>query len=287
MTQFDRSLETEPTSDDAYRGLALAYQRLNKFAESEHTYRRAIELRPQYWAGYSWLGAFYFQQARYPEAAEMFNQVVALVPDSFNGYSNLGAIYIQMGRYAEAITTLQRSVSIRATYAAYSNLATAYFQDRRFAAAARTYEQALMLNDQDYRVWGNLGDAYYWANGKRRQAANAYQRAIALVNARIQVNPRDPYSLSNLAGYRAKLGERVPTLEALQKALDIAPADPEVLFRAALVHNQLGETSATLDWLEKAEAAGYSTAKVMDSPDFNALKSNARFQELFSRKTSH
>ena len=86
---------------------------------------------------------------------------------------------------------------------------------------------------------------------------------------------------------RAKLGERVPTLEALQKALDIAPADPEVLFRAALVHNQLGETSATLDWLEKAEAAGYSTAKVMDSPDFNALKSNARFQELFSRKTSH
>jgi len=286
VRDFQKALEAEPTSDEAYRGLALAYERLNKSADAERTYRRAIELRPHYWAGYSWLGGFYFRQARYPQAVEMFNQVVALVPDSFLGYSSLGAIYAQMGRYAEASSKLQRSISIRPTYAAYSNLATAYFHDQHFADAARTYEEALKLSAQDYRVWGNLGDAYHWVPGKRAEAERAYQKAVALVNERLQVNPRDPYLLSNLAGYHAMLGERAPALAALQKALDAGPSDPEVNFRAALVHNQLGETSATLHWLEKAVAAGYSTAKVRDSPDFNALRSNPRFQRLFPGKNS-
>jgi serine/threonine-protein kinase len=283
---FQKALEAEPTSDEAYRGLALAYERLNKSADAERTYRQAIELRPHYWAGYSWLGGFFFRQARYAQAVEMFNQVVALVPDSFLGYSSLGAIYAQMGRYAEASSKLQRSISIRPTYAAYSNLGSLYFYDQHFADAARTYEEALKLSAQDYRVWGNLGDAYQWVPGKRAEAERAYQKAIALVNERLQINPRDPYLLSNLAGYRAMLGERAPALAALQKALDAGPGDPEVRFRAALVHNQFGETSATLDWLEKALAAGYSTAKVRDSPDFSALRSNPRFQRLFRGKNS-
>ena len=86
-----------PTSDDAYRGLADAYENLDKPAEAERTYRRAIELRPQYWAGYNFLGAFYYHQARYAEAASMFSQVVALAPDSFRGYSNLGTDLLLRG----------------------------------------------------------------------------------------------------------------------------------------------------------------------------------------------
>jgi serine/threonine protein kinase/tetratricopeptide (TPR) repeat protein len=284
--EFQVALDADPTSDEAYRGLALAFERQNKSADAENTYRRAIKLRPNYWAGYSWLGGFYYRQARYVEAEEMFNRVVALIPYSFLGYSSLGAIETQKGRYAEAIVQLQRSISIRPTYVAYSNLATAYFHEQHFEDAARTYEEALKLKGQDYRVWGNLGDAYFWAPGKRAEAARAYQKAIALVNDRLQVNPRDVYLLSNLAGYRAMLGERKSSLEPLRKALELAPGDPEVRFRAALVHNQFGEIPATLDWLEKAVAAGYSTTKVRDSPDFNALRSNPRFQQLFRKRTS-
>ncbi len=286
VVEFRRALDAEPTSDDAYRALATSYEHLNRPAEAERTYKEAIRLRPQYWGGYSWLGAFYFRQARYPEAAEMFSRVVALVPDSFRGSYNLGAVYVYMGRYSDAIATLQRSVAIRPTAAAYSNMATAYFYQRRFEDAASTYEQALKLDAQNYVVWGNLGDAYSWTPAQRAEASRAYQKAVALVTERLKVNPNDAYLLSDLATYQAMLGDATPARNTLQIALAVAPAAPEVRFRAALVYTQLGDIAAALDWLDKALAAGYPAMKVRDTPNFDTLKSNPRFQELLREKSS-
>ena len=125
VSQFESAVATEPTNDDAYRGLADAYERLGKLAEAEKTYRRAIELRPHYWAGYSWLGRFYYHQARYAEAASMFSQVVALAPDSIRGYYDLGAVYLRKG----AMTTQLACCNIRLPSGppqrAYSNLGDA------------------------------------------------------------------------------------------------------------------------------------------------------------------
>ena len=284
--EFQKALNAEPTSDEAYRGLGMAYQHLNRFTDAELTYRKAIEVRPQYWAGYSWLGGFYFRQARYAEAEDAFKKVAALIPDSFLGYSSLGAIYVQTGRYDEANQQLTRSISIRPTYSACSNFATLHYHQRKFAQAADEYEQALKLDSRDYRVWGNLGDAHYWTPGNRDAASSAYRKAITLVKEGLRVDPRDPYLLSNLAAYEAMVGERAASLDALQKALDVAPGDSEVRFRAAVVHNQFADTNATLGWLERAVSAGYSTAKVKDSPNFDALKSSPRYQHLFPGKNS-
>jgi serine/threonine-protein kinase len=140
--EFEHAVEIEPTSDDAYRGLADAYEDLGKPAEAEKTYRRAIELRPRYWVLYSALGKFYDRQARYAEAASMFSQVIALAPDSIRGYYDLGAMYIYQGRYAEAIGMFQRSIAIRPTAGAYSNLGSAYFYLRRYYEADSAYGEA-------------------------------------------------------------------------------------------------------------------------------------------------
>ncbi len=282
--EFRRALEVEPTSDDAYRGLGNAYEHLGLPAEAEQTYRQAIHLRPNYWAGYNWLGAYYYSHGRHPEAAEMFKQVVALVPDSFRGYSNLGASYVQQGRYGDAIKVLERSMAIRPTGVAYSNLATAYFCQRRYDEAARTYQEALKLDERNYVLWGNLGDAYYWEPGKRAEAAAAYRKAISLAQAKMQVNPRAAGTLGNLAHYHALLGERQYALAHLQRALEIAPDDPEVRFNAALVYSQFGETDQALGWLEKAVAAGSSPTMIRDTPNFDRLRTNPRFQALLRAK---
>ncbi|PYU14282.1 MAG: hypothetical protein DMG29_10030 [Acidobacteria bacterium] len=286
VAQFRRAIEAEPTSDDGYRGLALAYEHLGKLEEAERTYRQAIELRPHYWAGYTWLGGFYFRQVRYAEAAEVYKQVIALAPDSWLGYSNLGAMYILQGRYADGIPAFERSLAVRPNVNAYSNLATAYFFTQRFEDAVRSYEGALKLDDRNEIVWGNLGDAYYWAPGRRAQAASVYQKASALAQEKLQVNPRDTAVLGRLAHYNAMLGHRKPALDALEKALALAPGNPSLMFKAALVHNQLGETDQTIRWLEKALLAGYSPSEVRNTPNFERLQSNPGFQALFRRKQS-
>lgn len=280
VKELQRALELEPTNDGFLRELARAQEKLGKPADAERTLRQAIAARPHYWANYNLLGSVYFNRGRYAEAAEMFKHVVDLAPDSPFGYGNLGGAYVHLGRYADAIPVFQRSADIRPTAAAYSNLATAYFGRRQFLESAQAYEEAAKLDVKNHVIWGNLGDARYWAPGRRTQAAEAYRKALALGEETLKVNPRDAALLGQLASYYAMLGAREPAMSLLQRALDAAPQDAGVRFKAALIHNQFKEVEQTLDWLKKAAEAGYSVTLIRDAPNFDSLWAYPRFQSL-------
>jgi serine/threonine-protein kinase len=284
VSQFESAIASEPTNDDAYRGLADAYERLGKLSDAERTYRRAIELRPRYWSGYSWLGTFYYHQARYANAAAMFSQVIALAPDSIRGYYDLGETYNSEGRYADGIRELQHSIAIRPTAAAYTNLGNAYFYLRQYGQAADVYEQAVKLSQSDYVLWWNLADGYYWTPEKRPQAMQAYRQSVLLAEKKLTVNPRDAYALGVLAYCHAMLGERALSLKYRRAGLKLTPKDSEMNFKAALVYNQLGDTAKTLTWLENAIASGLSVQVIRDTPNFEALQSNVGFQNLIQAK---
>ena len=282
--EFERAVETEPTNDDAFRGLAGAYEHLGKPKEAEKTYRRAIELRPHYWAGYNWLGAFYYRHARFREAAEMFNQVVALAPDSFLGYSNLGATYVEQARYEDAIKALEQSIAIRPSDYGYTNLGNAYFFLRRYEEADRAYEQAIKLTEKDSLLWWNLGDGYYWTPGTRSQSLAAYRKGIAIAEEELRVNPNNSSSYGVLAVCHAMLGERKPALDALRRGLQLSPTDPFLLYQGALVYNQFGQSNEAIDWLNKAVTAGWPRSRLRDYPNFDPLWANPRSQELLREK---
>jgi len=283
VDEYQRAVELEPTSDAAHGGLAYAYEQLGQLDAAEKTFKQAIAVRPNYWATYNWLGRFYQRHARYEDAAAMFLQVVSLAPDSFTGYYNLGGDRILQGKYAEAIPLLQRSLEIRKTANATSNLGTAYFQLHRYADAAAAFEQSTQLDPQNYVFWGNLGDAYYWAPGRRAEAAGAYGKGIALGEEELRVNPRDAQALSSLAMYHAMRGERKAALDNVDAALRLNPQSPGLLFKAGIAYQQLGETQRALEVLEKAVAAGVSPATVRDTPNFDGLRANPRFMKLIQR----
>jgi len=283
LAEYRRGLELEPTNDTAHGGLAYAYEQLNQLDDAEKTFKQAIAERPNYWATYNWLGLFYQRHARYEDAIAMYSQVISLAPDSFTGYYNLGGVRILQGKYAEAIPLLQRSLEIRKTADATSNLGTAYFQLHRYADSAAAYEQATQLDLQNYVVWGNLGDAYYWAPGKRAEATAAYGKGIALGEEKLRMNPRDAEVLSSLAMYHAMRRERKSALDNLDAALRLKPKNPELLFNAAIVYQQLGDTQRALDALEEAVAAGISPAAVRDTPNFDVLRANPKYRKLVGK----
>jgi len=278
--ELEQAVKAEPTNDAAYRNLAQAYEHLGQPGEAEKTYEHAIRLRPDYWAGYSWLGSFYFEQAHYADAERMFQKAVALAPDSFRGHYNLGAIELSEGHYADAIEALKHSIAIRPSSPAYSNLGTSYFYLRRYDDAASAYAEAVKLNDKDYVVWWNLGDATYWIPTRRQEAPGAYRKAISLAQQALQINPHDAYVLSAVAICEAMLGEKAQALATLNRALEQKATDPELRFRAAIVYSQLGDRSQALTFLEKAVGAGFERRTIHDSPNFDSLQTDPRFIRL-------
>ncbi len=284
VKEFERALNSEPTNNDAYTGLAHAYELLGKPADAEKTYRRAIDLRPQYWAGYNSMGAFYFRQMEYPKAAEMFSKVVALVPDSFHGYDNLGAAYLGEGKYSEAIDTFKQSISLRPTAYAYSNIGTAYFYMHRFDDAATNYEQSLKLEGEDFEVWWNVGEAYYWSPSKKTQAEHAFRQCISLGDQQLHVDPRDVEAMGIVAVCHAMLNDRKAALDLLQRAFAVGPPDADLSFKAAIVYTQLHDEDRALQRLAESLAAGYPAKLASDTPVFEQFRSNARVQEMFRSK---
>ncbi len=271
VKEFQRALVAQPTNDHAYQGLAEAYGKLGRTSEAELTFKKAISLRPQYWAGYSWLGLFYYKHGRYTEAEKMFRQVVALVPDSFQGYSNLGAIYAQVGDFEKAVPMFKHSISIRPNADAYSNLGFAEFYAHRYDRAATNFEKAAGMAPNDYGIWRNVGDGYYWARGKRKQAEAAYRKAIEMAERALQVNPKDANAYKVLAVCRAMTGAREQALTTIRKTLELAPDDPDAMYAAAVVYTQLGEREKGMEWLKKTVAAGVSPAMVSNDPAFDSL----------------
>ena len=278
--QYRRALEIEPENAGAYGGVAAAYAQLGRLGEAEKFYKQAISARPGYWATYNWLGLFYMAHARYEEAADIFSQVIKLAPDSFTGYYNLGAVRIYQGKYGEAIPPLEQSLSIRPTSGALSNLGTAYFQMRRYVESASKFEEAVKLDDRNFLMWGNLGDAYYWVPGKRAAAAAAYSKAIALIEEPLKLNPHDARLLGCVAEYHAMRGERKAAIDNVKASLRLQPNSPDLLFNAGVVYQQIGDTDHALDALEQAVSLGISPSMLRDTPNFDALIENPRFLGL-------
>ena len=257
---FRRALDREPTSDEAYLGLARAQEKLDDVAAAEQTYKTAIALRPQYWASYGWLGAFYRSRARYGDAAEQLKAAVSLTPDNAQAYYALGGIYTYLGRYDEAIATIQRSIQLAPTFAAYANLGMTYYRQRRFDEAIAALEQSRALSPDDYRVLGSLARARYWA-GQRREAAAIYTRAVTLAERGLAVNPNDKDGLLSVAEFHAKLGHRAAAQDNLRRAQLGSDADPHALFFAAMTDAQIGDREAALRLLRQAADRGLPPAE--------------------------
>jgi len=278
--EFQQALALEPTSDQAYRGLASSYQELGKLDEAESTYRRAIELRPDYWANYNYLGTFYQRTGQFQKAAQMFEQVIRLTPANHRGYYNLGAVYYLLERWDDAEQAYRKSIALHESATAYSNLGTLYFFRGRFQDAVPNFEKAVALAPKDSLAWGNLADAYRWAPGGRAKAADAYQRAIALAQEQLKIDPNFAETYAYLGLYEAKTGQKSEAGRDIEKALSLEPKNPTYTYYAAVVYHLVGDQNRSLSLLKKAVQGGYPPREIRADPEWGVLRDKPAFQTL-------
>jgi tetratricopeptide (TPR) repeat protein len=278
--EFRRAIAIDDQNDAAYIGLALTHEAMGDNEAAIGTFNRATEARPDYWGNLSQLGAFYVRHGRFDDALVSFEKVVALTPENAKAYSNIGAVRLRLGDVDGAIEAFNRSLAIRPNYRAYSNLAYLYRSQGRMEEAAETIEKALILDPQDYRVWGNLGATYLAIPGKRAEADSATRRAIELAEPLLEVNPRNATLLALLAQYYETINEPHRALRLVERAVELAPDQVEVLFYAAGVYLGMKDQARALDTIRKALEAGLTVEALAQEPGFDSLMATPEFRRI-------
>src|SRR5260370_35351104 len=104
------------------------------------------------------------------------------------------------------------------------------------------FEKAVQMNANDGTVMGNLADSYRWS-GRKQEAMDTYDKAIALAYKELQVNPRAASAMGSLASYYAKKGDTAHAMQFIQHALSIAPQDIALVYGQAAVYSLADNTT--------------------------------------------
>ena len=287
IKQAQEAIRIDPGNDRGFTELARALDAKNQPEATEATFRRAIALKANYWRNYERLGIFYANHGRYEEAIAPFRRIIELVPDNPAGYTDLGSTFHLLGRESEAEQELKKSIALRPTPVALSDLATVYFFEQRFADAMPLYEKVVADGTRNYKIWGNLGDAYRWTPGNSVKAAAAYRHAIELATQSIGVNPRDATALINRGLYRAKTGDRAEAIRDMGRALAYKPEDKAVIFYSAIIYELTGSRARALEYLRRAIHGGYSSSEIAAEPELGKLRLDPLYQAVVSSNAGH
>jgi non-specific serine/threonine protein kinase len=280
VTAYREAIRQDATELPAHYGLRAAYLSLGLPQEAEEAWTEVIEAHPGFWGGYYSLGTYYQDAEDYESALKHYRHALELAPENPSLYAYLGTVYYYLGRYEEAAISLQKSIEIQPNWDAYYNLGGLHFSLRRFDESVAAFKRAVELRENDYRSYGRLGWACYWAPGLRAEAELYLEQAVELGMEVLQNRPEDANVLILTALFQAMIGRTAASLESLDKALEIRPSDPHTFFLAGLVQNHLGNSAVALDWLERAVAGGYSTAEIRMTVDLDNLHGEERFQTL-------
>jgi TolB-like protein/tetratricopeptide (TPR) repeat protein len=283
LKEFEAALGDNANLADIYIGIADAYVALNRPDEAEASLRKAISTDVSNWSSFNAMGNFLFGQGRFLEAAEFYQMFVNRASDNTKALSNLGSAYYMAGRFREAAEAWEQAIAIRPGRSVYSNTGTMYFFLGEYDKAADRYALAANFAPNDYIVWSNLADAYYFGEKFSQVADVTYKRALALLEQQLSVNPGDAEAMSMAAHCNARLGNRDKALEYNARARGKASDNMYVYYNSALVHAQFGQTDEALEALERAVALDYQVDLLPLDPAFEGLRDEPRFKQLVEK----
>jgi tetratricopeptide (TPR) repeat protein len=282
IQELQRAQELDQHNATALLGLANTYSSGGRAQEAEDLYKRVIAMHPEMWEAYHLLGAFYYDQRQYAKAAEEFQRLIQLLPDFAPAYSSLGATLIMQDRMHEAEMEFKKALTMAPDYSAASNLGVIYYSQQRYAEAVNMTQQALRMNDKNYKLWNNLAIAYQWLNLPDK-AREAFHEELTRLEQLAPLRHEDADVQAQLAVLYSQLHLREKTRTHLEAALALSPENPEILGAAGEAYENLGERSLAITYFVKALHKGTTLEELDMNPDLRSLLSDANARYVLHR----
>lgn len=262
---YSKASDDPALAADAYIGIAMTHGGNDRHDLAMKYFARARKLRPADANLHRYEGVEQYRHDDFVGAIASFRRAVTLQPDNAQLWSSLGGIYMANGDVHQAANAFKRSLAIEPSYSALSNLGTLYYQTGDHAEAARLYRQAAELDDKDFRIWGNIGDALA-AQAHDAEAARHYRRAADMAERYIAIKNDDAEALATLAWYQANLGDGSAARELVFHAEALGSQQGEVAFFAAQTFALLQQNEEARDRVRRALAQGIPPARIGASP---------------------
>jgi TolB-like protein/Tfp pilus assembly protein PilF len=277
---FESAIDADSAYAPAYSGLAdcyiaLAsrdlYPSLQLMPKAEAAARRALELDGELSEAHASMGAihevFHWQWDR---AQEEYLTALRLNPGYVTARQWYALALAHRGRIPEALAQMTVAAeSDPLSFHLNANTAVVHYLGRAYDDAEEFCNRALEINPHHEPAHFTLGLAHQ-QRGRVEEARGELERALTISRG----EPHVVAALGALEQSRARLD----ALAELSLTRDVSPV------HFATVHVALGEHEQALEWLERAyESRSGWLVYLATEPRFDALRGEARFEELLER----
>ena len=286
IAQYTKALDDIALRPAAYVGLARTQGAQGRNPLALDYFQRALKLRPGDASIHRELGYHHYLTGDLPAAIDSYRTATTLQPDDDGLWSSLGGLHLANGDTAHAGKAFERSLAIKPNYAALSNFGSLKYEAGAYAEAADLYRHAAELDPEDFRIWGNIGDALSALPATAAQAREPYRRAAEMAERYVGIKSDDAQALGLLCWYRANLGETRAARELLARAEAMQTERGEVAFWGAQALALLGDPEGARERLARARAAEVSVQRMRASPLLRRLMDTGHAEAPGSITTS-
>ena len=247
LEYFDKALEKNPQLAQAYRGRAIALERLGDYDGALAACQQAIKLEPEK-TSESLLtrSSAYVKLGKSGEAVADLSQLIRLYPNEAIYYRSRANAYKNLNRIEDALADLDYIVEKldkdKADFLTYSQRSVIHFESQNFEAAIADFEAMLAIADTPE----NMRYPAYQLMGAAYREIGRYDEGIAAATLMIEISPNTAlgYSSRGLCFLKKDVFDKA--LSDYQRALELEP-DNSYYETIATCYFNLGQTSEALD----------------------------------------
>jgi len=285
---FQRAIEKDPQFAPAYAWLGWTYtESYNNWGGSiRESYERAMALAQQAIALDDGLAESHIVLAKirreydwdWAGAEREFKKAISINPSSASAHASYATLLSYLGRHDEAVREAKLALQLDPV-AHYTNLELGYdfYRARRYDEAIDQFQKTLDLDR-------NISFAYYGLGRTYLETGNVNEAVLALEKGNsLRFGESRPEGILGYAyaaaGNKAKALQIVYQLKSLREQ-----GDPDATFELVRVYTGMGDKDRALEFLQKAYEEHHPALRAIKvDPQFDRLRSDARFQELVRR----
>jgi serine/threonine-protein kinase len=285
LEYFEKAIEKDPNYAPAYAGMAFAYIWLaDAFAPPTEAYPqaktavlKAVELDDTNAEAHTNLGLIrWFYDWDFESTDAEFLQAQQLSPNSMDVHIYYALVLCGMNRLDEGLAESDRAISLdplspMSSWLREYCLVMAHRYDEAIAQQKKTAEL-----DANFFYLESYGALAYRGKGMFAESIAEYHRLQRLIGTQ---------PMYGLAITYARMGRSADARRILKEYLELSERKYVSPDHIALIYASLGEKDQAFAWLDRAYEArsAYMVTAILNSPDYDPLRSDPRFEDLVRR----